>query len=297
MLSSRGMKSAYFKITLAYLAAGAAALLLGGWIGPGHPLLVVALADLAGTLVIFAFSLVYNNSSFYDPYWSLAPVLIAGYWLLSGLSVGAVGLRQGVVMALVLVWALRLTLNWAVRWQGVGHEDWRYRDLREVHGKGYWLVSFTGIHLMPTVLVFLGCLSLQPALAGPGRAFWALDLGAALVTAAAIWIEARADVEVTRFAKTKNGKTRLLQSGIWSLSRHPNYFGEITFWWGLYLFALAADPSYGWTLIGPLAITALFVFVSIPLIEKRMLARRPGYRNYQQSTSILIPWFRKKKTG
>jgi len=80
--------------------------------------------------------------------------------------------------------------------------------------------------------------------------------------------------------------------GLWKFSRHPNYFGEMGFWWGLYLFGLAADPScWWWTIIGPLAITLMFRFISLPMIEKRMIERRPQFASHAQHTPLVIPWF------
>jgi steroid 5-alpha reductase family enzyme len=81
--------------------------------------------------------------------------------------------------------------------------------------------------------------------------------------------------------------------GLWAYSRHPNYFGEVMFWWGLFFFGLAADPGYWWTLIGPVLITALFIFISIPLMEKRSLEKREGYEEIRQKIPALIPWFPK----
>jgi steroid 5-alpha reductase family enzyme len=294
MVSSWFMRKGYFKIIIAYLVAGMAVVLFGRMVGHWHPVLIVAVADLAGTLVIFGFSIHYDNSSTYDPYWSVVPILIGFYWLTSGIFFPDNWIRQVAVMALVLIWAVRLTLNWAVRWRGMTHEDWRYVDLRNQHGRMYWVVSFFGIHLMPTVLVFLGCLSMLPSLSKPASGFGALDLVAILVTVTAIWFEFRADLDLNRFIQAKKDPGQLLRSGIWSISRHPNYFGEILFWWGLYLFALAANPRYWWTVIGPLSISALFIFISIPMIEKRMLTRKPEYADYIKSTPILIPWSRKK---
>ena len=284
------MKKDFIKVIIAYLAAGSAAVISGKLVGDWHPVLIVAVADLAGTLVVFAFSVYHDNSSYYDPYWSLAPILIATYWLISSTPLLDNRPRQAAVMALVLVWAFRLTLNWAVRWRGGEHEDWRYAKFRDRPRWLYWLISFFGFHLMPTVMVFLGCLPLIASLSEPATAFGLLDLIALLVTAGAIWIEARADLEITRFSRSSPDSSTLMKSGIWSLSRHPNYFGEITFWWGLYAFALAANPQYWWTIIGPIAITFLFLTISIPMIEKHMQTRRPEYKNYQKSTSMLIPW-------
>ena len=81
-----------------------------------------------------------------------------------------------------------------------------------------------------------------------------------------------------------------MNRGLWALSRHPNYLGEILFWWGLYLFALASNPSFWWVVAGPLAITLMFIFASIPMIEKRMLKRRKDYQAYQEKVSMLVPW-------
>jgi steroid 5-alpha reductase family enzyme len=85
-----------------------------------------------------------------------------------------------------------------------------------------------------------------------------------------------------------------MDKGLWKYYRHPNYLGEVTFWWGLYLFALAAKPSYWWMVVGPIAITLLFVFVSIPMMDKRNLERRPGYAEHMKQVSAIIPWFPRK---
>ena len=288
------MRRAYFSIVFAYLAAALAAFLVGRFISGWHPLLVIAAADLVGTVVIFGFSVYHNNSSVYDAYWSVAPFLIAIYWVASTASVVG-GFRQGAVLVLILIWSTRLTLNWAIRWRGMGHEDWRYVNFRKKHGKAYWLVSFFGIHLMPTVIVFLGCLSFIPTLADPATTFSVLDILAALITIGAIWLEWRSDLELTRFQRSSEKEGALLQTGIWSLCRHPNYLGEIGFWWGLYLFGLGANLKYWWSVIGPLSITLLFLFISIPMIEKRMLARKPDYGSYRQAIPLLVPWLRIKR--
>jgi steroid 5-alpha reductase family enzyme len=288
------MAKDYFNIVVAYSISGAFAVLIGCLANDWQPLLQVAAADLTGTILIFGFSLFFNNSSVYDPYWSVAPIFIALFWVLSR----PVGVnhwsRPTIVILLVFIWGIRLTWNWAVRWQGGSHEDWRYQDIRARCGRGYWPVSFLGIHLMPTVLVFLGCLSLYPILTAQ-KTLHVLDGIAALVTISAIWIEARADRDLNYFTQQKTSNQGLLHTGLWSLSRHPNYLGEIMFWWGLFLFAMAANPTSWWTMIGPLSITALFVFISIPMIEKRLLARKPEYAGYIQTTPALIPWRWKNK--
>jgi steroid 5-alpha reductase family enzyme len=284
------MSKALVLIAVIYLGAASIGIGIGHLVGGQHPIIVVAVADVVATIAVFAFSYLLGNSSVYDPYWSVAPVFIALYWALVGRTTGAHWVRQALVLALVSIWAVRLTWNWVRRWDGLKHEDWRYADLRARHGRVYWPVSLAGIHMMPTLVVFLGCLSLFPALT-VGRPFGILDLAAILVTGGAIWIEARADRELRRFRASNENAGQVLCTGLWKYSRHPNYFGEITFWWGLYLFALAAAPRYWWAIVGPVSITLLFLYISIPMIERRMLARRPEYAKQIETTSKVIAWF------
>jgi len=250
-------------------------------------------ADVVATCVVFGFSVRYDNSSFYDAYWSVAPVPIALYWILIPEAADANALRQLVVASLPSVWAVRLTYNWARGWTGLGHEDWRYVDKREQTGDWYWLVSFVGIHMMPTLMVFAGCLALWPALVTGDQPFGALDVLAAGITGGAILLEATADQQLRRFRLAQPPAEAILETGVWAYCRHPNYLGEIGFWWGLYLFALAAEPEAWWTGAGALAITLLFRFVSLKLIDDRMLARRPAYKTRMETVPALVPGLRR----
>jgi len=250
-------------------------------------------ADVAATLVIFGFSFAYDNSSFYDAYWSVAPIPIAIYWALTPAGVDGPWLRDALVLGLVGAWGLRLTWNWARGWEGLSHEDWRYVDKREETGKLYWLVSFAGLHAMPTLLVFLGCLAMAPVFLGGGRPLGVIDLAAAAVGVTAIALEATADNQLRRFRLAGPPPEAILDTGLWARCRHPNYLGEMLFWWSLFGFALAAAPAtWWWTGAGALAITLLFRFISLPLIENRMLARRPDYKRRIETTNALLPRLR-----
>jgi steroid 5-alpha reductase family enzyme len=276
-------------IALAYLAAGFAAGVVWLLLQDRHSIQTVFAADVAATLVVFLFSVTFDNSSFYDAYWSVAPIPIALYWALAPATSFVDPTRQLVVVALVCAWGLRLTWNWWRAWGGIGHEDWRYLDKRNQLGVFYWPVSLLGIHLLSTLFVFLGCLSLYPALSRGDRPFGWLDALAILVTAGAIALEAVADRQLHDFRASNPPANAVLQSGLWSRSRHPNYLGEILFWWGLYLFGLAADPTWWWTIVGPLSISVMFRVVSLPMIEERMLARRPAFADVQQRIPIMVP--------
>jgi steroid 5-alpha reductase family enzyme len=275
-------------VVVAYTTALLAALVAGWALRDRHPILVAAVADAVGTVVVFAFSVRHGNSSVYDPYWSVAPIPVAVYW--ASAAPGGSGLRASLVLLLVTAWGLRLTANWVARWHGLGDEDFRYVEIRGRTGRLYWPASLVSIHLMPTAWVFLGMLPTWPALSAAGRPPGALDLAAALVTGGAIAIEAVSDLQLRRFLRARRDPGAVLDAGLWRWSRHPNYFGEVAFWWGLWLFGVAADPAWAWTAVGPLSITLLFVLVSLPWMDRRMLSRHPEWAGRMKATSALVPW-------
>ncbi len=276
-------------VFVAYLVALAVAIGTGIVFQRQAPIIIVGLADVAATIVIFLWSLVLRNSSMYDPYWSVAPVPIAIYWLTRAGSDGLANPRHLLIFALLCLWAVRLTTNWAMQWHGLQHEDWRYRDIQQQSGVFYWPVSAIGIHLMPTVLVFLGSLALWPTLSDHNQTITLADGIAALVTFAAIAIETLADRQMRHFrqrAKRAEGDT---PPGLWSVTRHPNYFGEVLFWWGLYLFVPLTYVGWRWIIVGPIAMVLLFLGLSIPIMERHLLAEHPLYRDYQRRVSMFLP--------
>lgn len=280
-----------YALAVGALWATASALVATGRWTPVWALLV---GDLVATLVIFGFSRAVDNTSMYDAYWSVIPPVLA-LFLLGHAEPGVPALRQGLVTALVFAWAIRLTANWARGWTGLDHEDWRYVDMRH-NGRPHLLQSFFGLHLFPTLEVFLGCLALVPALAVGTRSLGPLDVVALVVTGGAVLIELVADEQLRAFNRTK-APGEICTRGLWGWSRHPNYFGELSFWWGLWLFGLAADPGWWWTVVGPLAMTAMFLFASIPMIDKRSLERRPGYEAHMARVSTLVPRPPKRSAG
>jgi steroid 5-alpha reductase family enzyme len=281
---------AFLIVLVAYLVALVLALLVGIGRSAEHPIIVAAVADAAATLVVFAFSFAFRNSSFYDPYWSVAPFPIALYWALVAAPGAAAPSRQILVLFCVALWGVRLTWNWARGWTGLAHEDWRYVDMRAQSGGLYWPVSFLAIHFFPTLIVFVACLPLWPALASGARPLGALDaLGAALCVGGTA-LELFADNQLRRFRRDGPPPEAILETGLWAWSRHPNYLGEILFWVSLWLFAIAADPSsWWWTAIGPVAMIAMFAGASIPMMDERSAGRRSGWSGYASRTPALWP--------
>lgn len=258
-------------------------------------MLNVLIADIAATIVVFAFSVIFNNSSVYDPYWSVLPPFVVIY--LMGVFPEGDSIRQLVILSLVLFWSIRLNVNWIRSWQGFSHQDWRYTAIAEKTGKWYWPVSFLGIHFMPTLFVFLGCLPLWFALSS-SLPCGISDMLASLFTFSAILTEWVADEQLLQFRKG-NAKGTFIRSGIWKYCRHPNYLGEICFWGGIFLFVVSSNGmgSFNgyWTIIGLISMILLFNFISIPLMEKRNVIRKPGYSGYMAQVPALIPRFQSAK--
>ena len=249
----------------------------------------LAAADLGATVFIFLCSVMFNNSSMYDPYWSLKPAVIAaGY----ASTFGLIGTPAIALFVLMMLYNLRLTTNFLRDWPGLKHEDWRYRNFRQQFPRAYWLVSFSGIHLFPTLMVYLACIPLYYGMKEPFDLNWMGWLGIA-TTFAAIAIAFLADEQMRSFRAKPENEGKNMDEGLWKYSRHPNYFGEILTWWGIFLVALNADLSLWWTGIGALAITLMFVFASIPMMDKRSLERRPNFEEYMNRTRGILPIPRK----
>jgi steroid 5-alpha reductase family enzyme len=274
-------------VALAYVVAigvGAAWLVWG--VPTGRLVLDTLIADLLATLVIFVFSRAYGNSSFYDAYWSVIPPVLLFYWWSQS---GAQQLRCRLIAAVVLLWAIRLTANWLYSFPGLHHEDWRYPMFREKAGRWEFLVDLVTIHLIPTLLVFAGMLPVYAAVTWPGADIGWLTYLATVVGLAAVTLELAADVQMHRFVRAK-ADGQAMDRGLWSWSRHPNYFGEFSFWVSLALFGVAVSPSDAWWLcLGALGMLGMFLGGSIPMMETRSLERRPSYQDVIDRVPRFVP--------
>lgn len=245
--------------------------------------LAIFLADVFATIVIFVFSLIFNNASVYDPYWSVQPpIILAAVLIKNGQSENP--LMAFLLFAAVLFWAIRLTGNWIYNFESFDYQDWRYVMLREKSGKLYPFVNFFGIHLFPTVVVFLCILPAVIAVV-EGGVFSPVSLIFIILSFVAAIIQLIADLQMQSFRKSGTGG--FIRKGLWKHARHPNYAGEILMWWGI---GLASVISLGgkWQLLcGALINTLMFLFVSIPMADKRQ-SRKPGFEEYKKETRMLI---------
>lgn len=279
--------------------------ILGGYLALvafnlGHPLLKLLVADVIATLIVFLGSSLIRNASVYDPYWSVAPLAFLPFWFFQVGQNPILLAQNGIVRPLiasiiVLLWGIRLTANWLREFTGFDYEDWRYRNFRAKSPKIFWLINLTGIQLFPTLLVFLGSMALYPALTVMQTGLNLFDWIGVAIALGAVIIELFADNQMWQYRRTRKPDQPIIESGLWIRSRHPNYFGEISFWWGLYFFALATSLQYWWMAVGPIAITLLFLFISIPMIENRHRSRKPAYEDYMKRVPMLFPRLKVKK--
>lgn len=246
-----------------------------------HWWLKLLIADIIATIFTFVFSLIFHNASVYDPYWSVQPIVIVGAF--------AAGKELAVVRILLLIaiifWGVRLTANWAYTFQNLAHQDWRYTMLKEKTGVFYPFVNFTGIHMVPTLIVY-GCTLpavyafLYDGVWNAGSIiFFCLSVGAAIM-------QGTADYQMHRYRKHRTGT--FIRDGLWKYSRHPNYLGEILMWWGIALSVISVFPNAWYLGAGALANTILFLCVSIPLADGRQ-SNKPGFEEYKSQTRMLLP--------
>ncbi len=246
------------------------------------PALLVA--DVFYTLFIYGCSIILKNASLYDPYWSVIPplmLILVAIYVDRAVSMGVVFMIFGISF-----WSIRLTYNWAKHWTDFSHLDWRYENFKSQHPKIYWLINLFGIQLVPTLIVFLQLvLGVYVIVANPTLNILTI-IGTLLMVVAAV-IQFIADAQMDTFKEANKGKKRCIDEGLWRYSRHPNYFGEIAVWWSLYLIYLSVYGLDLWV-ISPIIMTALFWFISIPMMENKILQTRPEYADYQATVSKLV---------
>ena len=223
----------------------------------GNMFIAAAVFTALATVLVFAASCALKDVSVYDPYWSVAPVVILllcmikyGYW-------------------------------------NVGQEDWRYAQYRQKCSKPvFYLISFFGLHFVPTVVVYLGLVS--GLLSIQQTRFAPLSIIGIAVMLGAVLLELLSDTAIHKFLREHRGEKRTCDISVWRYSRHPNYLGEMSFWTGMYIYFVPLYPDKWYLGLGFLTIIALFLSVSIPMMEKHNMERRVDYAEYRSRTYVLL---------
>ncbi len=233
-----------------------------------------------------------KNVSIVDLFWGLGFVVLGWFYFSRGEGLDA---RKILVTALVTLWGLRLSGYLLWRNYGKG-EDFRYQQFRKDYGEQrYWWISFFQVFLLQGLLMWLISAPLL------GAQFYSDSSGLGLLDAAGLllWIigilfEAGGDYQLARFKANPENKGKVLDTGFWRYTRHPNYFGDVSVWWGYAFFSIAAGSYL--PALGSLLMTALIIKVSgVALLEKTLKNSKPQYEAYIRKTSAFIPWFPKKR--
>ena len=245
---------------------------------------LTALAVILG-MAIFTWlaSLRLNDVSFVDSLWSLFFLAAA---VVLALATEALSARALLVLALVAIWAVRLSLHITVRNWGDG-EDYRYQAIRARYEPGFRFKSLYIVFGLQGLLAWIAAAPLLPAITG-AQGFGGLDVLAAGLWLVGFFFQAVSDYQLQRFKSDPSNEGSVLDSGLWRYTRHPNYFGEFCMWWAIWLFAVAAGGW--WTVFAPLLISFLLLRVSgVALLEKTIGDRRPKYTEYIARTNAFFP--------
>ncbi|MBO5137965.1 MAG: DUF1295 domain-containing protein [Spirochaetaceae bacterium] len=253
------------------------------------------IADIFATVLIFLFSCLSKNASIYDPYWSVQPIILLACYIFrpeakffpppSNLTI--------YLFCIICFWGFRLTINWAYTFKDLNTQDWRYTMLKNKTGKFYPFVNFFGIHLVPTLIVYTCTLPALFAAVNSNRQMNVFSFLFGLVSIGAVFLQGIADYQMHKFRKEKsqnpeNPDYQFMQRGLWKYSRHPNYLAEILMWWGIALSVVCAMPEYWFSILGAVLNTCLFLFISIPMADKRQ-SQKEGFEEYKERTRMLLP--------
>jgi steroid 5-alpha reductase family enzyme len=255
--------------------------------------LAVSLAGLVTVMtamsLLWWISLGLRDSSIVDPFWPWGFVLIGSAYAVAW---GSPGAKAILLLGLLTAWALRLGLHLLRRNRAHG-EDPSYAAMRRHHGPAFGRVSlFTVFWLQGVILWVVSAPVLGVVVGEEAWGWW--DVAGFLAALTGVAMEAVADGQLRRFRRDPDNRGRVLDTGLWRYSRHPNYFADAVLWWGIYIIAVGSGAA--WTVFGPLLMTVLLLRVSgVTLLERGLRRTRPGYEDYVRSTSAFVPWFPRRK--
>ena len=241
--------------------------------------------------LLWIVSVLIKNVSIVDLFWGFGFVVTAGFYFL---ETDGLVLRKIVLLTLVAIWGLRLSVYLTWRNYGKG-EDFRYREFRKKYGeKRYWWISFFQTFLLQGILMWLISAPLLGAqYYGQDKSLGIFDYSGVLFWIIGFMFEAGGDLQLVKFRSNPDNKGKVLNTGFWHFTRHPNYFGDSSVWWGYGFFCLASGSYL--PILGSILMTGLIIKISgVALLERSLTEQKPQYKKYIEKTSAFIPWFPKK---
>jgi steroid 5-alpha reductase family enzyme len=245
-------------------------------------LLALAAMLILGTAA-WIYSVLRGNVSIVDSLWSLFFLLAA---MVFASAAGELSDRGLLLLLLVAAWSIRLSAYITLRNHGQP-EDYRYQTIRANNEPHFWLKSWYIVFGLQAMLAWIICMPLLPAITSSSPLGW-LDGIALLLFLVGLLFEAGGDYQLARFKANAANRGKVLDTGLWRYTRHPNYFGDFCIWWAFYLFAVATGAW--WSIIAPLLMSLLLLKVSgVAMLEKTIAERRPEYAQYIARTNAFFP--------
>lgn len=253
------------------------------WLSAGFTILILM-------TLLWLLSLAIKNSSIVDIFWGTG--FVVTYWISAWINPAELSVRGMLLGALVTLWGLRLSIYIFSRNHGKP-EDFRYAAWRTENGSAWWWRSLFKVFLLQGIILWIVAAPLIAVQTASDSPLKCTDF-----TGTALWLvgfifEAGGDRQLARFKNDPANKGKLLTTGLWSLTRHPNYFGDAAQWWGFWLIAFASGAW--WTIFSPLLMTLLLMKISgVVMLERTLTKTKPGYEEYISRTNEFFPWLPKK---
>lgn len=256
-------------------------------------------AAVGGGILVWLLSLFAGRVCIIDAFWG------PGFGWLTAVALQQVPQKarqwpEWLLLGLVLVWGLRLGLHLGVRILRAGEEDRRYAAMRVKYAPNFHLKSLGIVFLLQALIMWFVSLPLTTGIAVAAGGLSGAWQVAMAVAGAVLWVlgiifEAVGDWQLARFRANPENAGRVLDSGLWATTRHPNYFGDFCVWWGLWLVSIAAGAPV-WTVVSPLVMAFFLMRVSgVPMLEQDIAARRPGYADYVRRTNAFFPGWKRQR--
>lgn len=259
--------------------------------------LATAIAVLLLMLTVWALSVRIRDASIVDIVWGLGFVLVV--WVARFTAGGPWNTRHTLVLIATSIWGVRLGAY--LGWRNIGKgEDFRYRAMRKKHGEKFWIISLRTVFLVQGLLMWIVSTPIQIAQMNFARDANHKGLDVFLIVGFMVWLvgvlfESIGDLQLAKFKANPDNKGKVMDRGLWAWTRHPNYFGDVCVWWGIWLMAISA-PLAIIGIVGPIVMTVLLMKVSgVPMLEYSIEKRRPGYTEYIERTSSFFPRPPKKR--
>lgn len=237
--------------------------------------------------LLWLISLVIKDASIIDIFWGLGFVIIAWTYAYQ-IGFEQLGIRHQVLLGMVSIWGIRLATYLAIRNLGKG-EDYRYVEMRKAGGSNWWIISYLRVFVLQGIILWIVSSLFVPAFLS-GNEIQALDVVGILLWVIGFYFEAVGDWQMMRFKSKPNNKGKVLNKGLWKYTRHPNYFGDATLWWGFFCFALAHVQGFAYV-FAPIYMTFLLLKISgVAMLERSLVKTKPSYQDYVERTSAFLPW-------